>query len=408
MSLAPSFSRAPLMFALGFSSGLPLALTSGTLQAWLTTSGVDLTTIGWFSLAGLPYTLKFLWAPIMDRYSPPWLGRRRGWMLITQVLLALGFLGLANVDPLSTPSIMAFLALAVAFSSASQDVTIDAYRTEVLTVSERGLGASVSVVGYRAAMLLTGAGALIAAQFFGFPMVYGLSAAFLIVGMLATTLGPEPESAGAPRTLRAAVEEPLKEFFSRPRAFLLLALIILYKLGDAFAGSLSTAFLIRGMGFSIGEVGAINKGLGLVAVLLGGLVGGAWLARLGLYRSLLLFGILQAFGNLSFAILAWIGKSYLWMVVAVGLENLASGMGTAAFVAFLMGLCNPRYTATQFALLSALAALGRVYVGPVAGFAVEAVGWSNFFLLAVLTALPGLILLVQFREKLSGKVLERF
>ncbi|CAK0739930.1 muropeptide:H(+) symporter [Gammaproteobacteria bacterium] len=399
-------TRMTLMLALGFTSGLPLALTGGTLQAWLTTAGVDLTTIGVFTLVGLPYTLKFLWAPLMDRYVPPWLGRRRGWMLTTQILLGICILALATVDPVEAPVTLAVLALLVAFASASQDVTVDAYRAEVLAPTERGLGAAVSVVGYRIAMLLTGAGALVAAQFLGFPTVYVLAAGLLIVGLGATAFGPEPVAIDAehgipPRSLRAAVEEPLREFFARPGAQALLGLIVLYKLGDAFAGSLTTAFLIRGVGFGVGEVGAINKGLGLISLLLGGLVGGAWLARLGLYRALLLFGVLQGVSTLTFSALAWTGKSYVLMVTAVGFENLAGGMGTAAFVALLIGLCDPRYTATQFALLSALAALGRVYVGPAAGFVVDAVGWGNFFVITSITALPGLILLVKLRKRLE-------
>lgn len=398
-------ARMNLMFALGFTSGLPLALTGGTLQAWLTMAGVDLTTIGIFTLVGLPYTLKFLWAPLMDRYVPPWLGRRRGWMLATQLLLGAGILALATTDPGQTPVMVAMIALIVAFTSASQDVVIDAYRAELLAPAERGLGAAVSVVGYRAAMLLTGAGALMAAEYLGFPNVYILAVGFLVVGIAATVLGPEPMVIGlehsAPPTLRAAVKEPLSEFFARPGAGALLALIILYKFGDAFAGSLTTAFLIRGVGFGVGEVGAINKGLGLASLILGGLIGGAWLARLGLYRALLLFGVLQAVSNLTFSILAWVGKNYALMVTAVGFENLAGGMGTATFVALLMGLCDSRYTATQFALLSALAALGRVYVGPAAGFVVDAVGWSNFFILTSITALPGLGLLMGLRKHLE-------
>ncbi|CAK0751505.1 muropeptide:H(+) symporter [Gammaproteobacteria bacterium] len=406
LSTAPwANSSMILMLALGFSSGLPLALTSGTLQAWLTTAGADLTTIGLFTLVGLPYTLKFLWAPLMDRYVLPWLGRRRGWMLVTQILLGVGILALAGADPVNAPMTVAILALIVAFASASQDVAIDAYRVELLAPTERGLGAAVSVVGYRVAMLLTGAGALVAAQFVGFSNVYFLTTGFLVVGLIATIFGQEPtrkdiEYALPPPTLRAAIEEPLREFFLRPGALILLALIILYKFGDAFADSLTTAFLIRGVGFDVGEVGAINKGLGLASLLLGGLIGGAWLARLGLYRALLFFGVLQAVSNLTFAILAWAGKSYLLMIAAVGFEKLAGGMGTAAFVALLMGLCDPRYTATQFALLSALAALGRVYVGPAAGFVVDAVGWAEFFIITSITALPGLILLVKLRERL--------
>ena len=394
-----------LMLATGFSSGLPLALTGSTLQAWLTSVGLDLTTIGAFTLVGLPYTLKFLWAPFMDRYVLPWFGRRRGWMFATQAALVISIVGLAGADPASAPETAALFALLVAFASASQDISIDAYRAELLAPEVRGLGAAVSVVGYRIAMLVSGAGALIAAQIFDFSTIYFLIATLLGVGLAATILGPEPSlSAGQkiPLTLRAAIVDPLREFFTRPGAGALLALIIFYKLGDAFAGSLTTAFLMRGAGFSVAEVGFVNKGLGLASLLLGGLLGGIWLTRLGLYRALLLFGILQALSNLTFMVLAWAGKNYLLMILAVGFENLSGGMGTAAFVALQMGLCDARYTATQFALLSALAALGRVYVGPLSGIAVETIGWGNFFILTTLAAIPGLILLIRLRARLEN------
>ncbi len=391
-----------LMLVLGFSSGLPLALTSGTLQAWLATGNLATETVSLFTLVGLPYTLKFLWAPFMDRYALP-LGRRRGWMVVTQLLLVVVILAMATTDPSQQAPTLALLALAVALLSASQDVAIDAYRAETLRPSERGLGSAVSVVGYRLAMLASGAGALIIAQFYGFSTAYSLMALLLLVGPLAAWLGSEPPiPVTAPRTLRGAVWEPLAEFFNRPNAWALLAIIVCYKLGDAFAGSLSTLFLIRGMGFSVGEVGAVNKGLGLLAALAGGLVGGTLMARLGLYRSLLTFGVLQGISNLAFAALAAAGKSYPLMLTAVGLENLAGGMGTAAFVALLMSLCDSRYTATQFALLSALAALGRVYVGPVSGVLVETWGWTLFFVLTVVAALPGLGLLIWFRQRIES------
>ncbi len=398
---------------LGFASGLPLALTGGTLQAWMTVEGVDLKTIGLFTLVGLPYTLKFLWAPILDRYALPLLGRRRGWILFTQFALIGLIFGLSLTSPKNTPWLVALLALLLTFTSASQDIVIDAYRTDVLREKERGLGVAVSVSGYRVAMLVSGALALILADPLGWRLTYMLMAGLMLIGTMATLFAPEPEDAGRPPTsLSEAVSGPLSEFFSRRGAWAFLALIILYKIGDAFAGSLTTAFLIRGPGFSVGEVGAINKGLGLIATIFGALYGGVLLARLGLYRSLMIFGILQAVSNLSFMALAYVGKVYSMMVVAVAFENLAGGMGTAAFVAFLMALCDHRYTATQFALLSALASLGRVFVGPPSGIIAQEVGWIIFFFVTFLAALPGLVLLykmrqhVRYLEHVQGESLE--
>ncbi len=398
--------RVGVMLPLGFASGLPLALTAGTLQAWLTVAGADLRTIGFFTLAGLPYTVKFLWSPLMDRFVPPWLGRRRGWMIATQVGLIAGLAAMAATGPGSAtgsmPWLLGILALTVAFASASQDIVFDAYRTDVLHPKERGFGAAVSVTGYRIAMLVSGAAALILSEYVGWPTTYGLMAGLMAVGVGATLLSPEPtEPVAAPRSLSEAVWGPVREFFSRQPAAGLLLLIVLYKLGDAFAGTLTTAFLIRGVGFSPGEVGVVNKGMGLVATIVGALAGGAWMVRLGLFRSLLLFGVLQALSNLSFMLLAWVGKSYPLMVSAVAVENLAGGMGTAAFVALVMSLCDHRYTATQFALLSALASLGRVFVGPPSGYLVEAVGWVPFFFLTFLAALPGLWLLWFLRSNLG-------
>ena len=386
---------------LGFASGMPLALTGGTLQAWMAVEGVDLKTIGIFSLVGLPYAFKFFWAPLLDRYALPFLGRRRGWILCSQFILMGLIILLGLSSPKETPLLVALIALFLTFTSASQDIVIDAYRTDVLREKERGLGVAVSVTGYRIAMLASGALALILAGSLGWRITYLLMAGLMAVGMLATFFGPEPEEVVCPpQSLKEAVSGPLSEFFERPAAWAFLALIILYKIGDAFAGSLTTAFLIRGPGFSIGEVGAINKGLGLVATIVGALYGGIMLARLGLYRSLMIFGILQAVSNLSFMVLAYLGKVYSMMVIAVAFENLAGGMGTAAFVAFLMALCDQRYTATQFALLSALASLGRIFVGPPSGYLSHEVGWVIFFFITFLAALPGLFLLLKMRPNI--------
>ncbi|OGA23931.1 MAG: muropeptide transporter AmpG [Betaproteobacteria bacterium RIFCSPLOWO2_02_FULL_67_26] len=388
---------------LGFSSGLPLALTAGTLQAWLAVESVDIKTIGLFTLAGQPYAYKFLWAPLMDRYVPPFLGRRRGWLVVTQVALLAAIALMGTLSPRESPWLMGGVALAVAFLSASQDIVFDAYRTDVLREPERGAGAAISVLGYRIAMLVSGGLALVLAdQLLGWSGMYFLMAGLMAVGMVTAWFAPEPEEAGrAPGTLAAAYSEPLKEFFTREGAWLILLLIVLYKLGDAFAGSLTTAFLIQGAGFSATDVGAINKALGLAATIGGALLGGAWMAGLGLFRALMLFGILQAVTNLGFMLLAMAGKSYPLMIAAIAAENLCGGMGTAAFVALLMTLCDHRYSATQYALLSALAAVGRVYVGPVSGVTVAAIGWAPFFFLTFVVALPGLVLLWWLRARLA-------
>ena len=340
----------------------------------------------------------------MDRFQLPFLGRRRGWLATTQVLLLAAIAWMGTVTPQQSPWLLAALALLVAFLSASQDIVVDAYRTDIFRPEERGAGAAVSVLGYRIAMLVSGAGALVIAdQWLGWHATYWLMAALMVVGMAATWLAIEPEGArAAPKTLEDAVKLPLAEFFSRGGAILLLVLVVLYKLGDAFAGNLTTAFLLKGPGFTPTEVGAINKGFGLAATLAGALAGGALMAQLGLYRSLLAFGILQAVTNLGFMALAAAGKSYGLMVTVIGLENLCGGMGTAAYVALLMALCDRRFSATQYALLSALSAVGRVYVGPVAGYLVDSLGWQSFFFFTFLIALPGLALLVWLRKRIEA------
>lgn len=404
MSIYTHRRVAPLL-TLGFASGLPLALTSGTLQAWATVEGVSLQTLGLLTLAGSAYTLKFLWAPLMDRYAPAILGRRRGWMLLMQALMAVGIFAMAAFAPATQLGWLAICAVLVAFFSASFDIAFDAYRSDSLRPEERGAGAALSVLGYRAAMLVSGGLALVLAErYLGWSGMYRLMAGLAALSMLATLLAPEPERAGrAPATLRDAISAPLQQFFTRPGSWALLSLIVLYKLGDAFAGSLSTAFLIRGAGFSATEVGLINKGVGLVATIIGALLGGAWLARWGLYRSLMGFGLLQALSNLGFFAVALMPRELGWMALAVGLENLCGGLGTAAFVALLMGLCDARFSATQFALLSALAVIGRTYLaGPAAPWLVEQLGWPGFFGLTVLIALPGLLVLRLMRARISA------
>lgn len=393
--------RILVMLPLGFVSGLPLALTSGTLQAWLTVEGVDLKTIGVFTMVGLPYTFKFLWAPVMDRVVPPWLGRRRGWMVLTQLCVAGALVLMATTNPKVHPGWFAAYALLVAFLAASLDIVFDAYRTDTLQTHERGLGAAVWVNGYRIALLASGAGALALADYVGWQMTYLAMAAIMVAGVVIVFVSPDPTVvANAPKSLKEAVGAPLEEFFSRPTALGFLAVIILYKLGDAFASALQTAFLIGGLGFSATEVGAV-KGLGIVATLLGAFVGGLLMTRSGLLRSLLIFGILQAVSNLGFVVLSLIGKSSSMLTAAVVIENVTGGMGTAAFVALVMSLCDPRYTATQFALLSSLEALGRVFAGRPSADVVALVGWTQFFVLTVLVALPGLWAVWRIRRLLE-------
>ena len=295
-----------LLLLLGFSSGLPLALTGATLQAWLTVEGVRLQDIGWFALVGQPYVYKFLWAPLMDRYPLPFLGRRRGWLLATQLALLVAVAWMGSMSPKESPWLLAALALSVAFLSASQDIVFDAFRADALEAPERGAGAAVSVLGYRIAMLVSGGLALILVDgWLSWKETYWLMAVLMLIGVAATWAALEPQMQGkAPATLAEAVREPLTEFFSRGGAAALLVLIVLYKLGDAFAGVLTTAFLLRGVGFSLTDVGWANKWLGVGATILGLLAGGALMAKLRLYRSLLLFGILQALTNLGFMALA--------------------------------------------------------------------------------------------------------
>ena len=394
---------APLL-ALGFASGLPLALTSGTLQAWATVENVSLQEIGFLTLVGSAYTLKFLWAPLLDRYAPPLLGRRRGWMLLAQLLLAVCIMAMGLLSPASALLPLALLAVFVALLSASQDIAFDAYCTDVLRKEERGAGAAVKVLGYRVAMLVSGGLALILADgWLGWGSTYVLMGVLMLACALATLWAPEPETpVAAPRTLGLAVVEPFREFFGRRGAAGMLLLIVLYKLGDAFAGALSTTFLIRAAGFTATEVGTVNKLLGLAATIFGALAGGTLMARWGLYRSLMAFGLLQAVSNLGYWAISVTPRNLWLMGAAVGVENLCGGLGTAAFVGLLMALCRQQFSATQFALLSALSAVGRTYLaGPLTPWLVERVGWPGFFMLTVGIALPGLVLLYLRRKEIA-------
>jgi PAT family beta-lactamase induction signal transducer AmpG len=386
-----------VVLLLGFSSGVPLALVTGTLQAWMASAKVDLTVIGVFSLVGLPYTLKFLWAPLMDRYIPPFLGRRRGWMLMSQITLILGLIFMSTCDPTQAPATLAFLALCVAFSSASQDIVIDAYKTELLKPSEFGLGAATANLGYRLSMLFSGAFALILSDQISWHAIYLLMAASIGVGVLTSVLAPEPlASVAAPKSLTEAVIQPFLDFFKRKKALDLIAFIILYKLDVVVAVALMTPFMME-LGFTKTDIGAVTKGFGLVATLVGTFFGGIWLSRLGIHASLWIFGILQGISGLCFYILANLGHHYPMMVITIAAENFFSGMGNAAYAAFLMSLCNPRFTATQFALLTSLMALTRTLAGAPTGWLAKTVGWNHYFLISMLLMIPGLLLLTRFK-----------
>lgn len=379
----------------GFASGLPLLLTGSTLQAWYTVSHVNLVTIGVLTLVGQPYVYKFLWAPILDRYSIPWLGRRRGWIFILQVLLIISIACMGLMEPDIEPVTLACLALGVAFLSATQDIGIDAYRTEILHPDERGLGAGLNTIGYRLAMLVGGAGALVMADHLGWRFTYFFMAGLLSLQLFVTYLSKnanEPQIK-LPGNLYQAVIDPFRVFFKQKYAIPLLIFLVIYKLGDVFTMVLGTAFLIRGVGFSLTDIGLMSKLVGMLGIFLGVSVGGIWMRKLSLLNALLLFGIIQNLVNLPFLWLAMVGKNYVLLVAAVFIENFGSGLGSVAFLAFIMSLCDHRYTATHFALFSALAATGRVFVGPLAGIMAEHLGWVQYFFGAFLLGFPGIFML---------------
>lgn len=389
---------------LGFSSGLPLALISSTLQAWFTVTGASLLMIGSLGLIGQPYIYKFLWAPLLDRWIPPLLGRRRGWLIITQLALLIAVASMALANPQSSPTLLITLAFLVAFLSASQDIAVDAYRTDILTPCERGLGTTLYSWGYRMAMLVSGALALALAEHTGWPTTYLLMASLIGIGLFGSWFGEEPtdeQKQHPPSTLHAAIVEPFKEFLSRKSAWLILLFILLYKFGDALSISLTTPFLIRGLNFSLSTVAVVNKGVGFFAAMLGLLTGGILMTRISLFRALLYFGILQAGAILALLQLALVGHNYHWLVFAISVDSFCNAMASIAFIAFIMSLCNHRYTATQFALFSALASVGRVFVGPIAGLIVTYFSWPIFFLLSLLACLPGLGLLCYLRGNLN-------
>ena len=379
----------------GFSSGLPLYILVSLLPAWLRSEGVNLKAIGLFALINLPFTWKFLWAPFFDRYIPP-LGRRRGWLIISQVLLLVSIPIFGAFNPSLDIWTIAYLATVVAFFSASQDIVLDAYRRELLIDNELGLGNAVHVNAYKIAGLIPGSLSLILADHMAWSSVFIITALFMIPGILMTIFVAEPAlKEGRPKTLKAAVIEPFNEFINRngvQTALLILAFIFLYKLGDSMATALATPFYLD-MGFSKTEIGLIAKNAGLWPSVIGGLLGGVWMFKLGINRALWIFGFVQMIAILGFAFLATAGHSLLWLGIVIGVEAFGVGLGTAAFVAYIAQTTHPLYTATQFALFTSLAAVPRTFANAATGFLVENLGWFKFFMLCFMLAIPGMLLL---------------
>lgn len=378
---------------MGFASGLPLLLTGSVLQAWLKEGGVNLAEIGLFALVGLPYTLKFLWAPLFDRYTLPLFGRRRGWLILMQLALAGALFLLAAADP--TPDRLlpvSVAALLVAFFSASQDIVIDAYRRESLSEVELGLGSALYVNGYRVGMLLAGGGGLILADWLSFPTTYRLLAGVMLLTIAVTLFAPEPPlPEGRPRTLMDAVFLPFRDYFTREGAWLALAFILFYKLGDTMASAMTVPFYLD-LGYTKTEIGAVVKLFGFWATILGGTLGGVWILRLGLNRALWLFGIGQMVSTFGFAALANVAPTTTALAAVVAVENFTAGLGTAAFVGFMGALTDRRFTATQYALLSSLMGVPRVLAAAPTGWLAQGLGWTGFFVFCALIAVPGLLM----------------
>jgi PAT family beta-lactamase induction signal transducer AmpG len=390
---------------MGFASGLPLLLTGSVLQAWLKDGGIDLKAIGLFALVGLPYTLKFLWSPLFDRYTLPVFGRRRGWLLVIQVALAASLFSLSFARP--TPDhllVISLSALLVTFFSATQDIVIDAYRRETLRESELGLGSALYVNGYRIGMLVAGGGGLILADVTSFETMYKLMAGFMLGATMVTLLAPEPPlPEGRPRTLMDAVVLPFRDYFTREGAWLALAFILLYKLGDTMASAMTTPFYLD-LGYSKTEIGAVVKLFGFWATIIGGTLGGVWILRIGLHRALWWFGLGQMISTLGFAVLAGLVPTTAALATVVALENLTAGLGTAAFVGFMAALTDKRFTATQYALLSSLMGVPRVLAAAPTGWLASSLGWALFFSLCTVIAIPGLVLLKWITKLADGEL----
>jgi len=387
---------------LGFASSLPLGLTGATLQAWFTEAGLSLMTVGALSLVGLPYIWKFLWSPLLDKIVPPFLGRRRGWIAITQVGLCITLFIFAGMDPKPHAHLMGWIAVLIAFISASQDIAIDAYRTDILHPIERGMGSAYYIFSSRIAGLVSGGLALVMADHLGWQFTYRVMSVLMGLSVLVTYYAPEiPSNIQPAKTLAAAAIEPFKDLLRRPGIGLILAFIVLYKFGDALALTLMSNFLLHQLNFTLTDVGIAYKTFGLISMIVGTMIGGALLPRLGLYRALFIFGVAQAFSNLMFMVLAIVGKNYLLMASSICIESFCGGMSTTALVVLLTALCHAQYSATQFASLSALSAVGRVFLGPIAALMVLHFGWANFYGASFLICFPSLILLMLLRKRVT-------
>ncbi|MEM7247460.1 MAG: AmpG family muropeptide MFS transporter [Acidobacteriota bacterium] len=415
-SLKVYFDRRILsVLLLGFSSGLPLALVYWTLSAWLSEEGVSKTAIGLFSWASTAYSIKFLWSPVVDHLSlgplTHWLGRRRSWLLLSQIAVAACIFGLSRTDPSEQLSTVAMWCVALAFASATQDIVIDAYRIEILEEHRMGAGASMAITGYRVAMLASGGGALILADKYGWNVAYLAMAALMIVGVLATLTSLEPDVPKRPAPdgvvshLQEALVAPFMSFFRSSGvkgAIVILAFIAFYKYGDALLGAMANPFYLE-IGFTKTQVGVITKGWGLVMTLLGTFAGGAMVAKLGLHRALLIAGILQALSNLVFAWQAMVGASVPALTVTIVVENFTGGLGTAAFVAYLSSLCDVAFSATQYALLSSLMGTSRTFFASGGGWLADQVDWVSYFLITTAAAIPGLVLLLVLMKMFPPK-----
>jgi PAT family beta-lactamase induction signal transducer AmpG len=387
-----------VMLLTGFSSGLPLLLTGSTLKFWMREEGLELTTIGFFGLVGLPYTLKFLWAPLMDRIVPPFGGRRRGWMLITQVSLMITLAFMAFAQPSVHLPAIAGLCLLIAFASASQDIVLDAYRREYLKDEELGIGSSVFVNGYRIGLLASGALALVLAEYLSWPTAYFILGMFMLVGIVATVYAPEPiVETAPPSSLREAFVGPFLEFCRRPGWLSILLFILLYKIGDSMASEMLSPFWVD-LEVSKPQIAAIVKTFGFAALIAGGMLAGLVVYRWGIIPSLLIFGLLQMISTAGFAVLAIVGNHLPTLTAVIAFENLTGGMGTTAFVAFMASLTDKRFTATQYALLSSFMGIPRVLAGSVTGVLATWLGWAGFFVLCTLLAIPGLLLITKLRR----------
>lgn len=396
--------RVAICIFTGFASGLPLYLLLNLVPAWLRTEHIDLKVIGAFALIQFPYTWKFLWSPFLDHYALPLLGRRRGWMLLTQASLLVVIASLGGFSPQNDLGTIVLLATLLAFLSATQDIVLDAYRRELLLDNELGLGNAVHVNAYRIAGLIPGSVSLILADHLPWNVVFIITALFMIPGIVMTLMVKEPHRAAPPKTLREAVVEPFHEFITRKgwqSALLILAFLFFYKLGDSLCTALATPFYLD-MGFTKSQIGLIAKNAGLWPAVIGALLGGIWMLKIGINRALWLFGAVQVISIFGFYWLAMQGHqaevnatNLFQLGFVIGLEAFGVGLGTAAFVAYIARTTHPAYTATQFALFTSLAAVPRTFVNATAGWLVEQLQWSGFFLLCAVLAIPGMLLLLK-------------